>query len=166
VALRAALSEPWAIGTVTLLDVAPGPLTAAREVAGVLEVLREMPEQFAGRREARSRLVDGGLVPALAEWILLNLEPAGAGYRWSVDRRALAELHRRVAAEDLWPGVEGPRSWALRCVRGGASSYVTDDDVRRLAAAGCPVATIEGAGHFLHIERPGAVADAVVAGLV
>jgi esterase len=165
VALRAALSDPGAIGVVTLLDITPGPLTAAREVAGVVDILRGMPEQFASRAEARSRLVDGGLGSALAEWVLLNLEPAGTGYRWRVDRRALAELHRRVGVEDLWPSVESPRPWALRCVRAGASAYVNDDDVRRLVAAGCPVATIEGAGHFLHVEQPGAVADAVVAGL-
>jgi pimeloyl-ACP methyl ester carboxylesterase len=42
---------------------------------------------------------------------------------------------------------------------------VTERDARRLEAAGCPVVTIEGAGHFLHAERPQAVLDAVVAGL-
>jgi pimeloyl-ACP methyl ester carboxylesterase len=57
--------------------------------------------------------------------------------------------------------VEQPRAWTLRCVRGGASPYVGDADVRRLEAAGCPVATIAGAGHFLHAEQPQAVVDAL-----
>ena len=79
--------------------------------------------------------------------------------------RALAALHTRIAAEDLWPAVEGPRDYAVRCVRGGASGYVSDADARRLQAAGCPVVTVDGAGHFLHAERPDAVADAVLASL-
>jgi pimeloyl-ACP methyl ester carboxylesterase len=42
---------------------------------------------------------------------------------------------------------------------------VTDEDVARLQAAGCPVITIPNAGHFLHAEQPRLVADAVAAGL-
>jgi pimeloyl-ACP methyl ester carboxylesterase len=40
----------------------------------------------------------------------------------------------------------------LRCVRGERSPYVTDADARRLEAAGCPVITLAGAGHFLHVD--------------
>jgi len=165
VALQAALNEPAVIGTVTLLDVAPGPLAAHGEVDALLEIVLRMPDTFASRKQARARMAEAGLKPDLGEWLLLNLEAVGDGYRWRVDRRALADLHARVANEDFWPGVEGGRSWVLRCVRGGMSTYVTDDDTRRLEAAGCPVATIEGTGHFLHAERPDAVAATVLAGL-
>lgn len=166
VALRAALSEPATVGAVVLLDVAPGPLTERGDVADVLDILLRMPDSFASRARARAGLEEAGLSSALAEWLLLNLTAVGEGYRWRVDRRALADLHGRVAAEDLWPGVEGPRSWALRCVRGATSPYVTRNDVQRLAAAGCPVTAIEGAGHFLHVDQPGAVAAAVRAALM
>ena len=166
VALRAALLEPAAIDGVTLLDIPPGPLDDGGEVGRVLAILLRMPDTFASRGQARARLVAAGLLPDLADWLLLNLEPAGEGFRWRVDRRALADLHARVSAEDLWPVVESRRRrWALRCVRGGASSYVSDGDARRLDAAGCPVVTIAGAGHFLPAEQPRAVADAVAGGL-
>ena len=166
VALRAALLEPTAIGLVTLLDITPGPLDDGGDVSRVLEILLRMPETFATRGQARARLVAAGLAPALADWLLLNLTPAGEGHRWRIDRRALADLHARVAAEDLWPAVERPHRFPLRCIRGGVSGYVGDVDASRLEAAGCPVTTIEGAGHFLHADRPQAVADAVAAGLV
>jgi len=81
------------------------------------------------------------------------------------DSLLLGALVERALPEDLWPAVEGPRAWTLRCVRGGVSPYVSDRDARRLEAARCPVVTIEGAGHFLHAERPQAVIDAVAAGL-
>lgn len=165
VALRAALSEPAAIGVVTLLDMAPGPLAAAGEVTDLLEILLRMPDSFVSRGQARARLVAAGLAPALVDWLLLNVAPAGDGVRWRVDRRAIGDLHERASAEDLWPVVEGRRPWALRCVRGGASTFVTNGDVRRLEAAGCPVTTIEGAGHFLQVEQADALADAVAATL-
>ncbi|RPH77810.1 MAG: alpha/beta fold hydrolase [Candidatus Rokuibacteriota bacterium] len=130
----------------------------------VLDAVLRAPDTFGSRGEARGALVTAGLAPELADWLLLNLEAAADRYRWRVDRRALAALHARSAREDLWPVVEGPRQWSLRCVRGAASPYVNERDAQRLQAAGCPVVTIDGAGHFLHAERPREVVDAVAAG--
>ncbi len=164
VALRAARLEPAAVGAVTLLDIAPGP-SWGDGVAAILEILTSAPATFASRGAARAHLVGGGLAPPLAEWLLLNLAPAGEGYRWRVDREALAALHARTAGEDLWPAVEGARAYAVRCVR-GAAGFVRAADAGRLEAAGCPVTTIDGAGHLLHVERPREVLEAVIAGLL
>lgn len=164
VALRVAEQSAARVGSVTLLDIAPGPLSGAGEVARVLEVVRQAPETFASRGQARAHLLAAGLLSGLADWLLLNLEPAGDRYRWRVDRHALVALHDRIAAENLWTVVERPRDWALACVRGGASPYVGDADVRRLEAAGGRVVTIDGAGHYLHTERLPSVRDAIAAG--
>ena len=131
----------------------------------MLHALLQAPERVATRGEARATLVAAGLAPRVAEWLVLNLEPVTGGYRWRVDRRALAALHERIVAEDLWPAVERPRAYGVRCIRGGASPSVTAADVRRLEAARCAVVTIDGAGHLLHAERPQAVLEAVAAGL-
>jgi esterase len=165
VALRVAQLTPAIVAAVTLLDIAPGPLHGAG-VARVLDAVLRAPPSFASRGDARAHFEASGLGPALADWLLLNLESAGGDtYRWRIDRPALAELHAHVAREDLWPVVEGARDWVLRCVRGAASPAVSDDDARRLEAARGPVVTIAGAGHFLHTERPREVLEAVVAGL-
>jgi esterase len=165
VALQAAALDPGTVARVTLLDIAPGPLDHDPGITAVLAAVVGAPDTFESRGQARTVLTAAGLAPALADWLLLNLESGADGYHWRVDRRALAELHAGVLREDLWPLVERPRSWTLRCVRGGASPVVSEHDARRLQAAGCPVVTIEGAGHFLHVERPRAVLDAVTAGL-
>ena len=165
VALRVAEQAPARVGSVTLLDIAPGPLCGAGEVGRVLEVVQRAPETFGSRGQARAHLLAAGLAPALADWLLLNVEPDGDHYRWRVDRRALAALHGRAAAENLWTVVERPRAWRLACVRGGASPYVSDADARRLEAVGGRVVTIDGAGHFLHAEHPVEVCHAVAAGL-
>jgi pimeloyl-ACP methyl ester carboxylesterase len=165
VALRAALLAPAAVASITLLDIGPGPLPADGEVGRVLQALLDAPAHPATRGEARAKLVEAGLAPSLADWLVLNLEPAGDGARWRIDRAALASLHARIAAEDLWPAVERARSYDVRCIRGGASGYVGAAETRRLEAAGVPVVTITDAGHFLHVDRPQAVIDAVAAGL-
>jgi pimeloyl-ACP methyl ester carboxylesterase len=166
VALRAAAMAPADVASVMLLDIAPGPLPRGGDVARVLEVVEAAPARFVSRAAARSHLTAAGLTVALADWLLLNLEPDTAGYRWRIDRAALAALHARIVGEDLWPVVEGPRPFAIRDIRAGASGYVSAADVARLQAAKCTVVTIEGAGHFLHVERPREVVNAIQAGLV
>lgn len=165
VALRLAGLAPAAVAHVTLLDVSPSPLSTEGDVARVLAALAAAPASAASRESFRSHLRSAGLAEPVVEWLLLNLEPDDEGVRWRIDRPALAALHARIAGEDLWPLVEGGREWTLQCVRGGASPYVDDDAARRLEAAGCPVATVAGAGHFLHAERPDEVARLVLAGL-
>jgi esterase len=161
VALRVAEQAPARVQAVALLDIAPGRLRGDGEVARVLDVLVGAPPSFPDRGAARAMLLGAGLAPALTDWLLLNLTPDGGGVRWRVDARALAALHARVAAEDLWPVVEARHAWRLGCVRGGASPFVDERDARRIEAAGGRVLTVDGAGHFLHAEQPAAVLDAV-----
>ena len=164
VALRAALLEPEAVSVLTLLDIAPGPVRAGG-VGAIAEVLRRAPDMMTTRGQARAWLVAAGVAAPIAEWLTLNLEPADGGYRWRVDREALAALHARIAPEDLWPAVEGRHPYRVRCVRAGASGYVSEADARRLEAAGGPVVTIAGTDHFLHAERPRETAEAILGGM-
>ncbi len=161
VALRAGREEPAALSRLVLLDIAPGPVAVA-ETDRILERLLAAPANAPTRDAYRTELRAGGLAPPIVEWLLQNLEPAAGGYRWRIDRHALARLHARASAADLWPAVEGPRPYAVACVRGGRSPYVTEADVRRLRAAGCAVETVPGAGHFLHVERLPEVTDRIL----
>jgi esterase len=152
VALAAARLDPGRLGEVVLLDIAPGrvdPLTS--ESRQVLDLLLAAPNQAADRRQMRAFFLDRGLGPGLADWLLMNLVAQGGRYVWRVDRRALEALHDRSLEEDLWPVVEA-RSIPIRCIRGGRSRYVTDADAARLKAARCPVDTLPGAGHFMHVD--------------
>lgn len=165
VALRAGRLDPPAVAHVTLLDIAPGPSAGVGEIAAVLAALLDAPAHGRSRDVFREHFRRAGLPEPLIDWLLLNLGRDGDQFRWRIDRAALAELHRRTAAEDLWPAVEGERPWTVHAVRGAASRHVAEADVRRLAAAGCRVDTVDGAGHFLHVERPKEVLDLVRADL-
>ncbi|HVQ75514.1 MAG TPA: alpha/beta hydrolase [Candidatus Binatia bacterium] len=159
VALRAASLAPQRIANVVLLDIGPSGVLST-ETARVVELLLAAPPS--GSRETfRGHFRSGGLDDAVVEWLMLNLVAADGQYRWAIDRAALAALHARTSAEDLWGVVEGQGLLHLTCLRGGRSGYVTDADAARLAAAGRRLVTIEGAGHFLHVERPAEVLAAV-----
>ena len=112
------------------------------------------------RPEARREVVEAKIpatIAVLERDADARPEPLGVG--------SLAALHDRTGGEDLWPAVEGSRPYAVACIRGGRSPYVREADVRRLVAAGCPVDTVDGAGHFLHVDAPGEVTDRLLARL-
>ena len=156
---------PDTVGDLTLLDIAPGPIEAARSSSRrVLDVLLTMPPEAPNRRAFKTLLVEGGLSPAVADWVLMNLDCDASGCRWRIDRAALAALNTRINADDLWPALaaRADSGRGTRCLRGERSPYVRDEDVARFTAAGVPVDTIAGAGHDLHIEAPDAVLDVVV----
>jgi esterase len=165
VALRACLLDPAAVTHVTLLDIAPSPREDEGETTRVVKALISAPETGDSRETFRRHFRQTSLAKDLTDWLLLNLIREGESYRWRIDRGVLAALHPRIKAEDLWPAVEGPRGYSLHCIRGALSDYVSEDDARRLRSAGCPVDTVEGASHFLHVERPGEVAECILLGM-
>jgi pimeloyl-ACP methyl ester carboxylesterase len=164
VALRAGLAEPAALGRILLLDIGPSPIVVS-DTSRVVEFLLAAPARAPSRDDFRVHFRTGGLDERLVEWLLQNLGHEVGEYRWRVDRAALAALHDRTSGEDLWPAIEGESPYTAACLRAGGSSYVGEADVRRLVAAGCPVDTIERAGHFLHIDAPDEVADRLLARL-
>ena len=151
---------PDRIRRVDLLDITPGP-THHLPVGDVVSPLLAAPEETPDRRQMHQFFIDSGLTGAFTDWLLMNLERDGDRYRWRIDRRALAELHQRHGNTDLWPIVERYPD-RIRAVRGGASKYLSDDDVERLEALGIPVDTVEGAGHFLHAEALEATFEALL----
>jgi len=165
VALTAALRAPASVAHVALLDATPSPRPPSAEIGATVGALLAAPDTAPSRDVFRQHFRASHRPPEIVEWLLTNLEPAGASLRWRVDRQALAALFPKIGAEDLWPAVEGPRRYGVHCVRGARSNAVTESDVGRLTAAGCRVDTIAGAGHFVHVEAPEATRDAVAAGL-
>jgi pimeloyl-ACP methyl ester carboxylesterase len=159
VSLAAALVAPEAVRSVTLLDIAPGPIPeGTSESAQILHHLLQAPDRVPDRETMRRFLLDRGVKPAIAEWLLMNLVHTDRGYVWRIDRHALARLHERANRADLWEAVERPVA-PVRCVRAERARYVDDADAERMRRAGCPVATIAGAGHFLHVDAPDALLE-------
>ncbi len=158
VSLAASLRSPGDVASVALLDISPSSIpTVLSESGKVLELLRTAPPGAPDRRTMRAELTGRGLSGPLADWLLMNLEPApDGGLRWRFDRESLAEFHQRVNGEDLWAALGRPEV-RVRCIRGGRAHYVSDADAARMEALGCPVATLPEAGHFVHVDAPDAL---------
>jgi pimeloyl-ACP methyl ester carboxylesterase len=165
VGLKAALLDPTAVAHLTLLDITPSSLPTGGETARVVDALVGAPDEAPSRDDFRAWFTRAGLPPALTDWLLMNLARDGDGLRWRIDRRALAALYPRINAEDLWAAVESRRGYGVHALRGSLSSYVSDADCRRFEAAGARVDTIDGAGHFLHVDRPVETLDRILKGL-
>ncbi len=161
VSLAASLAEPEAVARVSILDITPSPIpTEEAESHSVLQRLRQAPDGVADRRELRDFLLGTKLSVGLTDWLMMNVDERDGRYHWRFDREALQRLHLRVNPEDLWAAIERPGA-KVQCVRGGRSKYVSDEDVARMERAGCPVITIPGVGHFLHVEAMDAVLEAL-----
>jgi len=153
VALAARQMAPQLLRGVTLLDIAPGAVPTA-DIERILAALLAAPAEAAHRDIMASSLRARGIAEPLIGWLLLNLERRGRGVAWRIHRERLAQLHAHSGRLDLWSTLElGP----TRCIRGGASSFVSDADARRMRAARCPVQTLAEAGHFLHMDAPDAL---------
>jgi hypothetical protein len=126
----------------------------SRDSTTILAALASGPRAAASRDTFRAHLAAAGVPAPLVEWQLLNVtyDAPAETYRLRIDPDALAALHPRVNAADLWDAVEGARPYTLHEVRGERSPYVSDGDAGRLAAAGCPVDTLPGVGHFVHVD--------------
>lgn len=152
VALAALLEAPEKVGAVTLVDITPSPIdTTDTGSRLVLDVLLESPRKVESRERMRTHLQGTRLPPSLVEWLLTNLRPCEGGYCWRVDPESLDEAFTRLNSVDLWAAVER-RTHAITCIRGARSRYVPDVDAHRLEANGVRVHTIEGAGHYLHVD--------------
>jgi pimeloyl-ACP methyl ester carboxylesterase len=162
VALMARMIDASAVRSVVLLDISPSPARAAvSSLQPVLEALLQAPDRADDRARMLEPLSSRGVSKSIVDWLSTNLVPDGGGYVWRFDRRALSELHEQTIGVDLWPTVETPGA-KIALVRGADSLFVSPEDVERFVRAGRAVRTVEGAGHFLHVDRPREVVDALM----
>lgn len=146
---------------VTLLDITPGAIGfAGREPTAVAEAFARVPASFTRREDARTALEAEGLSKPMVDWLLTNLRPVGDSFQWRVDRQALLDIRPAINAIDLWQVAECHPE-RIRCIYGSRSDYVQQADVDRLLALGCSVVTVRDAGHFLHVDRPKELLEAL-----
>jgi esterase len=161
--LRAAghpLDELW------IIDAPPGPRTQPRDRTSdrTFELLESLPARFASRSEFIDAVVAGGLARSIAQWLATNLVETGDGdWRLGLELERLRALLRDFSQIDLWPIVEAEADAGTRValVLGGRSEAVFGEErehAEALAAAGLiTLEIIEGAGHWVHVDRPDAL---------
>lgn len=167
VALVVAARRPDLVDRIVVVDIVPESMAT--------EFAVQIPEML----EAMASASYGSVEEAVAEWqsgnplartdLLRNhvthaLVPGVDGsLRWGFDAWGLRSFPSGVTSEELWAAVDAASCPAL-VVRGEHSSITTREQAsevaRRLGEA--RVVEIPGGGHDLGVERPEAVAEAVV----
>jgi esterase len=132
-------------------------------VREVWESMHALERTWARREEFVAAMRERGHAPALAQWVAMNLEPDGTGgYALRLDLEAVRTLLLDYYEVDLWGCVSAPElGGEVWMVVAEKSSTVSADDRSRLASLeGKRVHTRTlDAGHWLHIDAPGAVVD-------
>jgi len=152
-AMVLALTHPGAVRRLTVVDIAP--VAYGHTQMPLIDAMRATDLTGIMRRSEVPLAVDDEGVRAF----LLQSCDVVAG-RWRLNLGVLAARMDELVG---WPEVAGRFDGPALFLRGGASAYVLDEHaakIRRLFPA-ARIETVEGAGHWLHAERPREVETAI-----
>ena len=161
-----------ALTRVALLDSAPGPSPArigSEQTLSVIDMLARAPRHYPRREDFLAYVHAAGHERTIADWLAMNLERQPEGFRLRIEVEAVRALLDSYFALDLWPVLE--RSEARIDVVIGGRSQVWNADgrarVQALAAARpagkLRVHVLPEAGHWLHVDDPKGVREALIA---
>lgn len=155
-----------------ILDGNPGARPDRRGAESTLAAIEALAA-LGPRFDTRESFVDGilarGFSRDLAQWMAMNLVVDGDRYRLRTDLDAIREMLADYFSRDLWNVIDDPPG----CVRidvviGGASTALDDEDRARVLRASAQrpdrvrAVVIENAGHWVHVDAPGATVRALV----
>lgn len=154
VAMAVALTHPDLLYSLIVVDIAPVPYHD--RYSAILDSLRairidEAPSRSAVDRELTRSIPD----PGLRQFLLTNLTAMARGYRWAANLDALQQSLPELRSFPPLANTARFKKPAL-FVSGARSDYVREHHqagIRQLFPAASFV-TIDGAGHWPHIENP------------
>jgi pimeloyl-ACP methyl ester carboxylesterase len=140
-------------------------------VAGVLETLESVKQPLSSREEFKAILRDRGYETSLIEWLAMNVRREGDAFSIRLDLPAIRSMLTDYWQRDLWGVVENPASASrLVLVIGGRSHVYGDKEMARATLAqehnpGLVVKVLPQAAHWVQVDDPEGVLDAVTSGL-
>jgi len=154
VAMKFALSSPEKISKLVVVDIAPVAYT--HNFDDVLAGFYHVPlDQVSSRKEAERYLAEKIAAPSLRQFLLQNLvKSEDAGYQWRVNLTSIKENMHAIMG---FPANEmAAYTDQTLFINGGKSSYLASryQGVAKDMFPNAEFQTIEGTGHWPHIESP------------
>lgn len=151
-AMVLALSRPDLVDKLVVADIAP--VAYAHSQLDKIEAMKAVDLSVVSRRrDADEQLVEWIEDPQLRSFLLQSLTLGNEGASWKLNLDALG-----AAMEDVigFPDVEGVFEGEVLFLHGGASDYVQHHHQDRILSLfpNAQFESIEGAGHWLHAEKP------------
>lgn len=151
-AMTLALSHPGLVARLIVADVAPVPYTHTQ--LGPLHAMQRLDlSGLTSRAEADRRLAREIEEPAMRAFLLQSLDLRADPPRWRLN---LAQLEADMATILDFPAFTTPYDGPTLFLHGALSSYVQPEmepTIRRLFPQ-VRFETLEGAGHWLHADKP------------
>ncbi len=154
VAMQTALSYPELVRQLIVVDIAPRRYRAGHDsIFAALEAFD--PLAVSDRKAAAAAMTQYVSEPGIQLFLLKNLtrNPEG-GFRWRMNLPVIKEHYGKLIGPvgQMGEQYDGPGLF----LRGGNSGYVSTDDwplIETLFPA-AQLATVAGAGHWVHAEKP------------
>jgi pimeloyl-ACP methyl ester carboxylesterase len=152
-AMRLALDAPQRVARLMVVDIAPDVSTS--DHGALIRALRALPvERFQRRGDADTALAASVPDAGLRAFLLQSLAAGETGLRWRLNLEAIERCMPDLLAFDVddHERFEGETLF----LRGGASDYVREVHRERIRRhfPNAVLRSLEGAGHWLHAERP------------
>ena len=139
---------------------------SSETVAQLIALMETLPRTWARRDDFVDAVVAAGHAKPLAQWLAMNVVPAGEGYALRLDLAAIREMIADYLAQDLWASAFDPALGDLELVIATRSDVVNAADRARVATPPSHVhVELVEAGHWLHIDAPAKIVELVTSRL-
>ena len=153
-----ALRSPQSVERLAVVDVAPVAYELSGVFSGFINAMLDLDlSAVDSRSDADQQLAESISEPPIRAFLLQNLRLEDGSWQWRINLSALKESLQTVRNFAFEGRYDGPTLF----LRGADSDYFTDamEPLAKSLFPNMRLETIDGSGHWVHAQKPDAVAD-------
>lgn len=171
-AMYMAAEYPELVRALIVIDISPrtynedsGSTPGYLQHSNIIRILSELPVENFKTREDADRELSGHIRSLrIRQFLLKNLTRNKSGvFTWKIN---IAAIKNNV--ENIFAGLDKalikPGDYPVLFIKGAQSDYINEDDIRLIKEfyPNANIHTIEGAGHWIHVEKPDELSSSII----